>query len=183
MEYLRLTVARDHALYIPSKADVEQAFQIYMEDVQERKKRGEPVEEDVQIVNGKISVGGISGVMRINGILARMMFDQNTNAHAFCIEESYLINWMCPYLEPAGLILRLQPTPVKITPDMVAADFNYWADLKATIGPALPHDNEAQKAFSKCRVPLPACTSITRCLRRPSERIARRSNCVPPVVK
>ena len=151
IEYLRQTVAPDHALYIPSMADFQHAFQVYIEDVERRKKAGEPIEEDVTVVDGKISIGGVSGVMRLNGILARMIFANNTNSHAFCIEESYVIAWMYPYLEPCGIILRLQPAPVTLSPSIIAADSKYWADLKATLGPALPRCPDAQKSFSKCR--------------------------------
>jgi tetratricopeptide (TPR) repeat protein len=116
-------------IYIPSQQDFERAFQIYIKDVEDRKKRGEPIEEDVQIVGGKISVGGVSGVMRLNGILAEMIWTNNINRHAFYVEESYVIPWMYPYLEPAGLIMRLNRDKVQLTPDKVARDFAYWDNL------------------------------------------------------
>lgn len=116
-------------IYIPSQQDFERAFQVYIQDVEARRKRGEPIEEDVQIVGGKISVGGVSGVMRLNGILCDFIWRENKNTHNFYVEESYVIPWMYPYLEPAGLIMKLNKDPVKITPEIVARDFAYWNNL------------------------------------------------------
>lgn len=116
-------------IYIPSQQDFEKAFQIYIQDVEARKKRGEHIEEDVQIVGGKISVGGVSGVMKLNGILCDFIWKENKATHNFYVEESYVIPWMYPYLEPAGLIMKLNKDPVQITPETVARDFAYWNNL------------------------------------------------------
>ncbi|MCX7003130.1 MAG: DUF2723 domain-containing protein [bacterium] len=130
-------------IYIPSQQDFERAFQIYIKDVEDRKKKGEPIEEDVQIVGGKISVGGVSGVMRLNGILGEMIWKENINTHAFYVEESYVIPWMYPYLEPAGLIMKLNKDKVTLTPAKVAHDFAYWNKLTNmfTAGGVIEYDD------------------------------------------
>ncbi|NLF37967.1 DUF2723 domain-containing protein, partial [bacterium] len=119
-----------NTIYIPSQEDFERAFQIYIKQVEERRKRGEQIEEDVRIEGGKVSVGGVAGVMRLNGILAEMIWSNNTNKHAFYVEESYVIPWMYPYLEPAGLIMKLNASPVTLTPEKVAKDVAYWNNLE-----------------------------------------------------
>ena len=53
----------------------------------------------------------VTGVMAINGILCRMLFDHNKDSHDFYVQESYVIDWMYPYLEPHGLILKLNKEP------------------------------------------------------------------------
>jgi len=119
----------ENTIYIPSPTDFERAFKIYIDRVKERKARGEPIEEDVQIVNGKISVGGVAGVMRLNGILTEMIWKENKDKHSFYVEESYVIPWMYPYLEPAGMIMKLCSEKTQITPEKVKKDFDYWNNI------------------------------------------------------
>ena len=62
---------------------------------------------DLKIENGRVQVTGALGVMEINGILTKMMWDHDRLRHAFYVEESYVIPWMYPYLSPHGLIMKL----------------------------------------------------------------------------
>ena len=119
----------ENTIYIPSQQDFERSFQEYIKNVQERKKRGEHIEEEVTIRNGKISVGGVAGVMRLNGILTKYIWKENKAKHSFYVEESYVIPWMYPYLEPAGMIMKLNAEKVKITPEIVKKDFEYWNNI------------------------------------------------------
>jgi len=119
----------ENTMYIPSQQDFENSFKEYIQDVQERKRRGEHIEEEVTIKNGKISVGGVAGVMRLNGILTKYIWKENKNKHSFYVEESYVIPWMYPYLEPAGMIMKLNAEKVKITPEIIKKDFEYWNNL------------------------------------------------------
>ncbi len=118
-----------NTIYIPSQQDFERSFQIYIENVKARKARGENIEEEVTIKNGKISVGGVAGVMRLNGILTKMIWKENKAKHTFYVEESYVIPWMYPYLEPAGMIMKLNAEKVKMTPEIVKKDFDYWNNI------------------------------------------------------
>jgi len=119
----------ENTIYIPSTTDFERAFKIYIDRVKERRARGENIEEEVNIVNGKISVGGVAGVMRLNGILTEMIWKENKAKHSFYVEESYVIPWMYPYLEPAGMIMKLCGEKTSITPEKVKKDFEYWNNI------------------------------------------------------
>ena len=94
-------------IYIPSDFDFQRSFEIYYQDVEKRIKRGEYVGEEVSLEGGKISIRGIEGVMRLNSILTKMIYDKNIKKHPFFLEESYTIDWMYPYLKPAGIIMEL----------------------------------------------------------------------------
>ncbi len=64
--------------------------------------------------------------MEINGLLARIVFDKNPG-HEFFIEESYPLDWMYPYLEPHGLIMKINQEPLpEISDAMVQQDSEYW---------------------------------------------------------
>ena len=106
-----MSVMRDlygDTIWIPSQQDSNYAFQKYVEDVQAgRISAG----ADVQFENGRVSVQGVQGVMMINGILCRMIFEANKQKHAFYVEESYVIPWMYPYLTPNGLIMKMNSEP------------------------------------------------------------------------
>ena len=117
-------------IYIPSDFDFQRSFELYYQDVEKRVKRGEYVGEEVSLEGGKISIRGIEGVMRLNAILTRMIYDKNIKKHPFFLEESYTIEWMYPFLKPAGIIMELCDHKVTITPEMVKADTEYWTNLK-----------------------------------------------------
>jgi len=102
----------------------------------------------------------VEGVMNINGILTKWIFDHARDKHAFYVEESYVIPWMFPYLTPFGIIMKINhdelPGPDKnpqLWADIVKRDTEYWdklvADFKAR--PEFHGDPDAQKTFSKLR--------------------------------
>jgi tetratricopeptide (TPR) repeat protein/uncharacterized membrane protein YhaH (DUF805 family) len=149
-------------IWIPSESDTQRAFQEYINDVQAREARGEHLSADerVSIEGGAVQVRGVQGVMNINGILTRWIFDHAKDKHAFYIEESYVIPWMFPYLTPFGIIMKINrdelPGPDKnpqLWADIVKRDNEYWdklvADFKAR--PEFQGDPDAQKTFSKLR--------------------------------
>ena len=109
---------------MPAPEDSNAAFKQYVDDVKEGRI---PAGADVKIEDGKVSVQGVGGVMQINGILARMIFDHNKDAHSFFVEESYVLPWMYPYLEPFGLILKLHAEPVpELAPETIARYRQFW---------------------------------------------------------
>jgi thioredoxin-like negative regulator of GroEL len=101
-------------------------------------------------------VQGVGGVMQINGILCKQIFDHNQyvterktdestrpsgfavvpndpispdgklRKRDFYVEESYVISWMYPYLTPHGLIMKINNEPTAITPEMVKNDHEFW---------------------------------------------------------
>ncbi len=149
-----LTFARlcsGDSIYVPSQEDSNAAFQKYVEDVRAQQSR---TKDAVACKDGRVTVEGIAGVMAINGLIARVVFDQNKDTHDFFVEESYVIPWMYPYLSPHGAILKLNREPLaEISAADVARDTTYWADLEKTLmdHPAFSSDLYAQKSFAKLR--------------------------------
>jgi tetratricopeptide (TPR) repeat protein len=167
----RDTMYPKEPIWIPSEQDTQRAFQEYVNQVQERKARGEQLSADEQVTmdSGQVQVRGVAGVMRINGILTKWIFDHSKDKHSFYVEESYVIDWMYPYLTPAGIIMKINrdplPSPEKNMPlwtGIVDRDKAYWNKLCAEFE-ARPEfrlmrgnvmvrgDTDAQKTFSKLR--------------------------------
>ena len=64
--------------------------------------------------------------MAINGLLVKVIFDRNPS-HEFYIEESFPLDWMYPYLEPHGPIMKLNRTELSELPAAtLAKDREYW---------------------------------------------------------
>ena len=149
-------------IYIPTELDSQRAFQEYVADVQARRSRGEPMDpdEEVDLDGGRVQVRGVKGVMNINGILCKWIHERNKAKCAFYVEESYVIPWMFPYLEPYGIIMKINKEPLPSPTEnaalwskIVARDTRYWDKLVAefTARPEFWRDNDARKTFSKLR--------------------------------
>ena len=118
----------DKEIYTPSAKDSEDAYLEYMVDAHRRQQLNQlkPGEIVTQLPDGQVSVQGQAAVMAINGILARVIFDQNPD-HEFYIEESFPLDWMFPYLSPHGIILKINREPVPaITSEMLDRDREFW---------------------------------------------------------
>jgi tetratricopeptide (TPR) repeat protein len=142
---------------IPSPEDGNKAFQEYIHDVQTGKI---PASADIKIEGGRVSVQGVGGVMAINGILARWIFDRNNDKHAFYVEESYVIPWMYPFLRPYGVIMKIDKNPLpapqenpSVWQEITARDKAYWDKLTGefTAREDFRRNNDAKKSFSKMR--------------------------------
>ena len=140
-------------LWIPSQNDSNRAFQEYVQAIQSGKV---DAGADVKMEGGRVQVQGVGGVMQINGILCRQIFDHNQyitetktdeatresgsavvpfdpvgpdgklRKRDFYVEESYVIPWMYPYLTPHGLIMKINNEPTAITPEMIKNDHEFW---------------------------------------------------------
>jgi tetratricopeptide (TPR) repeat protein len=138
-------------IWIPNTKKVEEGFQEYVKDVQ---KRGASAGENVRIENGKVSIQGVQGVMAINGIISKMIFDANKAKHSFYVEESYVIGWMYPYLEPFQIIMKINREPLpRLTPEIVKRDREFWDQYTGmlTNDVRFARDEDAKKSFSKLR--------------------------------
>ena len=138
-------------IWIPSQQDSNYAFQKYVQDVQAGRI---PAGAAVSFEGGRVSVQGVQGVMTINGILARMIFEANKSKHDFYVEESYVIPWMYPYLTPHGLIMKINAEPVaQLSPENVKNDREFWDWYvkRLTSNPKFKRDVVARKTFSKLR--------------------------------
>ncbi len=148
-----MSVERDlygDEIWIPSTDDSAEAFNIYVDEVQ----RGvRPANGDLQIMNGRVQVTGALGVMEINGILTKMMFDHDRLRHSFYVEESYVIPWMYPYLSPHGLIMKINANPTPYDPKTAAKDRDFWDwyTRRLLSDPMYRRDFAGQKSFSKLR--------------------------------
>ncbi|MFA6172761.1 MAG: DUF2723 domain-containing protein [Kiritimatiellales bacterium] len=151
-----MAVTRDlygDQLWIPSQNDSNRAFQEYIQAIQSGKL---DAGADVKMDGGRVQVQGVGGVMQINGILCKQIFDHNQyvsevktdeatresgsavvpfdpvgpdgklRKRDFYVEESYVIPWMYPYLTPHGLIMKINNEPADITPEMVKNDHEFW---------------------------------------------------------
>ena len=67
------------------------------------------------MVDGKVQVSGQVAVMGINGLMTKVIFDRNPDRE-FYVEESFPLDWMYPYLEPHGLIMKLNRQPLAQLP-------------------------------------------------------------------
>ncbi len=149
-----MSVMRDlygDAIWIPSVVDGNQAFQKYVEDVNSGRM---PANAAISIENGRVSVQGVAGVMLINGILAQMIFDYNKWRHNFYVEESYVIQWMYPYLTPHGLIMKINTNPLPaLTAEVVRDDLDFWDwyTRRLTADRRFVRDIVGRKSFSKLR--------------------------------
>ena len=137
-------------IWIPTPDDSAKAFQVYVDEVQSGKR---PKNADLVIENGRVQVSGALGVMEINGILCDMIFQKNKARHAFYIEESYVINWMFPYLSPHGLIMKINSEKTPLDRATTRDDLQFWDWYTRHLlrSPMFRRDLPAQKSFSKLR--------------------------------
>jgi hypothetical protein len=134
MEYLRQFYG--NRIWVPGEKGVQEAFQQYVEGV----RTGE--------------VRGVEGAMAITGILTKTIFEHNKAQHEFYVQESFVIAWMYPYLEPHGLIMRLNKEPLtSLDPAVVAEDRRYWDALTKELlaDPRFLGNEWGRLAFAKLR--------------------------------
>jgi hypothetical protein len=134
LNYLRSMYGQ--RIYIPTSIDLQTACAEYADDAQRRLKHDEdfPNEprqiqpgEDTQVTEDRVQVRGEVGVMAINALLVKTIFEHNTNCE-FYVEESFPLDWMYPYLLPHGLIFKLNREPLPaLTTKMLDADHAFWA--------------------------------------------------------
>lgn len=148
-----MSVERDlygDEIWIPAKEDSAESFNVYVSEVQSGKRDANAA---LKIENGRVQVTGALGVMEINGILTKMMFDHERLRRAFYIEESYVIKWMYPYLAPHGLIMQIRPDTAPIPQNNITDDMEFWDWYHRRLlrDKAFRRDFPAQKSFSKLR--------------------------------
>lgn len=150
MSYLRLVYGEK--LWVPSETEMQNAFQKYVTELQ---LRGRQSDERISTNrDDNVRVSGVGGVMAINSIVTKMIFDNNKNKHEFYVEESYVIPWMYPYLEPHGLIMKLNNEPLTaLDPKVVTQDRQFWDSLTRELlaDRRFTSNDAARKTFSKLR--------------------------------
>lgn len=127
-------------IYIPTAEDSSKCFNEYYEDARNRYKHDadhpeEPRQirpgEDVKMSDGKLQISGQIAVMDINGRLVKVISDHNPKQE-FYLEESFPLEWMNPYLEPHGPIMKLNRHElVELPAEALAKDRAYWKKIVA----------------------------------------------------
>jgi len=142
---------------IPAPDDNSKAFHQFFEDWRAGRA---PPGADVETEGGRMQVRGAQGVMAINAILTRWIFDWNKDEHDFYVEESYVIQWMYPHLRPAGVIMKIEKEPLpspqqdpKLWEEIVAKDTAYWDALTDSFlaREEFRRSLDAKKSFAKMR--------------------------------
>lgn len=115
-------------IYILTAADSQKCFDDYYQDFQKRRAthRLLPGEDVINGPDGKMKINSYMSALQVRSLLARVVFDQNTGRE-FYVEESFPLEWMYPYLEPHGLIFKLNHQPLtKLSDDAIRQDHAYW---------------------------------------------------------
>ncbi|HEY3912935.1 MAG TPA: DUF2723 domain-containing protein [Verrucomicrobiae bacterium] len=145
----------DTEIIMPSAEDSQNCFNDYLMDAQRRLQHdtefpNEPKQikpgEDVHVDNGRVQVSGQVAVMSINGLLTKVIFDDNPD-HEFYVEESFPLDWMYPYLTPFGIIMKINRHPVpELTQDIIDRDHAFWSEYsRRTIGNWITYDTTVKQ--------------------------------------
>jgi len=151
LDYLRAMYGEK--IYVPTPEDSQKCFQDYMEDAQHRMQSHQLMPgEDVRMVDGKVQVSGQIAVMNINGLMVKLILDKNPGRE-FYIEESFPFDWMYPYLEPHGLIMKVNHQPLPgLSDEILERDHDYWARLvQPMIGDWLHDDTSVEEIAAFAR--------------------------------
>jgi tetratricopeptide (TPR) repeat protein len=134
-------------IYIPSPEDSQKCFEEYTADVGRRAQLNQLAPgEDVNIENGRVQVSGQVAVMKINGLLCKVIFD-NCPTNEFYVEESFPLDWMYPYETPFGVIMKINRNPVsELTQDVFDLDHKFWNDFTTRLcGNWITYDTSVSK--------------------------------------
>ena len=120
-------------IYIPSADDLQNSFADYSQDVGRRAQLNQLLPGEVVVpvtnANGQVSIqlAGQVAVMKINGLLCKVIFDHNPD-NEFYVEESFPLDWMFPYETPFGNIMKINRQVVpSFTPDIFQKDHEFWS--------------------------------------------------------
>ena len=137
LRYLR-TIYGDR-IWIPTEEDYARTYDEYVQEALRRRAEHDlRPGEDITEVNGKIEVRGQVGVMAMNGVMSRLIFDRNPDRQCF-VEESFPLDWMYPRLEPHGLIMKInRESLTELTETVLRRDREYWTRyVQPMLGPWL----------------------------------------------
>jgi hypothetical protein len=125
--------------------DAQRRLQHDMEFPNERRqiKPGEDVHPDGA---GHMQISGQVAVMSINGLLTKVIFDRNPH-HEFYVEESFPLDWMYPYLEPFGVIMKINRHPIQeLSQEQIDRDHAFWSEYsRRTIGNWITYDTSVKQ--------------------------------------
>ncbi|HXR03558.1 MAG TPA: DUF2723 domain-containing protein, partial [Verrucomicrobiae bacterium] len=134
-------------IYIPSPEDLQQCFDEYREDFQRRAALGQlQPGEGARMSGNQMAISGQISVMKINGLLCKVIFDHNPT-NEFFVEESFPLDWMYPYETPFGIIMKINRNPLpELTDDVFKKDHQFWDEYsKRFIGNWITYDTSLQQ--------------------------------------
>jgi tetratricopeptide (TPR) repeat protein len=146
----------DTEILTPTPDDSGRCFNDYYYDAQRRLqhdidfpnerrqvKPGEDVKTDGA---GHLQISGQIAVMSINGLLTKVIFDRNPH-HEFYVEESFPLDWMYPYLEPFGIIMKIDRHPIQeLSQEVIDKDHVFWSEYsRRTIGNWITYDTTVKQ--------------------------------------
>jgi tetratricopeptide (TPR) repeat protein len=130
-------------IYIPSPADSQQCFQDYTDDVSRRLAHDRQFPNEPRLIqqgeepnviqdadgHQRVQVSGQIAVMKINGLLCKVIFD-HCPTNEFYVEESFPLDWMYPYETPFGVIMKINRNPLpELSQDVFDLDHKFWQDF------------------------------------------------------
>jgi thioredoxin-like negative regulator of GroEL len=121
-------------IHIPSPEESQKCFEDYTADVGRRAQLNQlQPGEDVHIDNGRVQVSGQVAVMKINGLLCKVIFDA-CPTNEFYVEESFPLDWMYPYETPFSVIMKINRNPLpELTQDVFDLDHKFWTDFSTRL--------------------------------------------------
>ncbi|MGA3284102.1 MAG: DUF2723 domain-containing protein [Verrucomicrobiota bacterium] len=134
-------------IYIPSPEDLAQCYDTYREDFQHRAALGQlQPGEGVKAEDNRMAISGQISVMKINGLLCKVIFDHNPT-NEFFVEESFPLDWMYPYETPFGIIMKIHRNPLpELSDDVFKKDHAFWSEYsKRFIGNWITYDTSVQQ--------------------------------------
>ena len=141
-------------IYIPTDEDSKRTLQDYSQDFARRRSKNQLLPgEDITVgADGQIQFNGQMAVIQVKALLAKLIFDKNPDRE-FYIEESFPFDWLNPYLEPHGLIFKINRQPLPgLSDKIIERDHDYWRSLvRPMIGDWLTDDTSVEQvaAFAK----------------------------------
>jgi tetratricopeptide (TPR) repeat protein len=126
-------------IYTPSPDDLQNCFSEYTQDVSQRSQLGQlqpgEVVNPVTNADGRVSiqVAGEVAVMKINGLLCKVIFDHNPG-NEFFVEESFPLDWMYPHETPFGVIMKINRQALPSLPaDVFKRDHEFWSQYSGRL--------------------------------------------------
>ena len=118
----------DREIYIPTPQDSQRTYSEYLSDAARRLQLNQlDPGEDVKYAGDKVQISGQVAVMNINGLLTKVIFDQNPK-NEFFVEESFPLKWMFRHLTPFGIIMKINRQPLQeLSEEIVRKDHEFWS--------------------------------------------------------
>jgi hypothetical protein len=137
--------------------DLQKCLQDYMTDAQRRLSHDQQFpnelrqrnlgDEDVRRdSNGRIQLKSHMAVIGVRELLTKTIFDKNPERE-FYLVEGFPLDWMYPYLEPHGLIMKINRQQLsELSDEIVQRDSDFWTNyLTLMIGGWLKPDTTIEE--------------------------------------